>query len=267
MNECYLAASQASRIAKYQSSGYDARSLISPEPEEAVYVQKPLGTNKKVKKERNYQAHNRRQLLDMQRQTSRRLSAEKETEIKLEKKKNLRKQKDFGHVRSSLHSTKKVFQDLSSEQESTLATESTISSSMGSLSLSSMESIVYQKVGSAELSGSTSTRKKGYGKVPSYILKRRIMDVRKQQQDLSIVTNDARKATVEIEPMTARIKDSDRRKLIADLEVRENEIKSSLRSLPFGLQSSGSIKKRERIECELKEVEEEKKMLSKKTWF
>lgn len=259
MNEFYCVTNQASRIAEYQNSGYDARSLIAPEP---ITIIENFSHKQKVKsKVLNHQAEHRRRLSDMQHRMSRRLSDEKKNESRKKDERESWKKKVFEHVRS------KVFED----SDSSIQTVATIGSSVEELSsLPSLKSKDALDDRSLSTTTNSSSRHKYFGEIPEYILKRRIMNGRRgRKKDSSNIENGKHNSLSVIDddliPSPSTRKEA--KMLQSKLDLRIEHIRSELRSLPFGLQSVGSIKKREKFEHQLKEIEKEKKMLAKRTFM
>ncbi len=271
MYEYYTEASnQAAEIARRQNSGSDARSLIAPEESEVIQVDAistPPNKRNKKKREINHQAKNRRQIQQLQRQKARRQSVENEKVMKQLKSQELKKKKQFGHVKSKVFDTtrsctmKKSNIDPSSSEISTVEStlESLTLSSNGSDLASGKSSILDVNVKNI----STVNRHKDYGRVPEYILKRRISDAKKHQENLSKLDNSSDGPSDEVVDFGWK-KDSARKKVLADLSRQENIVRESLSKLPFGLQSNGSIQKRQRLEQELKGIEISRKSLTKK---
>jgi len=139
------------------------------------------------------------------------------------------KEKEFKHVQS------KVFETLS---HCTASTETTLTSSLESLSLLS--------------SDENMCKRPNYGRVPKYILKRKIEEGRKAAE----VSNGS-KSLVPPEVECPR-KHSDVVRIRNEYDEKIKAIRESLHSLPFGIQSGGSIKKREHLEASLKELYYEK---------
>ena len=110
---------------------------------------------------------------------------------------------------------------------------------------------------------STVSRHKDYGRVPDYILKRRISDAKRRNGNVAKLNNSSDESIDVVDDFGWK-KDSARKKILADLSCQENIVRESLSKLPFGLQSNGSIKKRQRLEQELKGIEKRRRSLTKK---
>jgi hypothetical protein len=248
MDEFYSINNHASKIAKYQNSGHDARSLIAPKIIDVDPCISNEKSNKKKSKVVNHQIKYRRTLKEVQQKMSSRMSDEQRKEMRQKSKRELWKKRQFNHV------TSKVFEDSDSIQ-----TASTISTSVEDMS--SIPSVKSRCTVSEEsLSNcSTSSKHKYFGEVPEYILKYRIENGRmRRNESIQPVVDGEGIADLPI------AKESTRETLKIDLDSRINQLRSELRSLPFGLQSSGSIKKREKIETQIKDFEKERKKLDKK---
>jgi hypothetical protein len=115
--------------------------------------------------------------------------------------------------------------------------------------------------------------------VPDYILRRKIEEGKKlkvlaEQQDekeSSSSKNDRRKDRDEDldhqnekENFPLNRRRFDKKKLRAEYEMKINSLRDSLRKLPFGLQSQGSIRKREALEVDLRRIEQEQRTMMKK---
>lgn len=212
---------QASVIAKYQSSGEDARSLMA----HADFHTSPVCPQKVKKSISNHQALLRKKLRDIQREKSETLEAEIAKNLKSLKHRKMTKEKEFQHVQS------KVFETLSN---CTVSTEATLTSSLESLSvLSSDENIC---------------KRPNYGRVPKYILKRKIEEGRK-----ATAVSNGSKSLVSPEVECPR-KRSDVVRIRNEYDEKIKAVKDSLRGLPFGF----VLKKREHLENSLKQLQYEK---------
>jgi hypothetical protein len=200
------------------------------------------------------------------------------------------KQEKFGHVKA------KVFEEDHKQEHgsSSLAgagdhdsirTNSTVMSSVDSLSLLSLVDaddnprIVLKNIMAGNKNVINTHLHGSFGRVPDYILRRKIEEGKKllkgehqQQEDesSSYNKNDRRKdhdeylGQYEKENFPVNRRKVDKNKLTKEYETKIKNIKDSLRKLPFGLQSQGSIRKRQGLEADLRRIEQEKKTKLKK---
>ena len=212
---------QASIIAKYQSSGEDARSLMA----HADFHSRPVCPQKVKKRTSNHQALLKKKLRNIQREISETLDAENASNLKSLKHRKMTKKKEFQHVQS------KVFEPLSN---CTVSTEATLTSSLESLSLLSSDENI--------------CKRPNYGRVPKYILKRKIEEGRK-----ATAVSNGSKSLVSPEVECPR-KRSDVVRIRNEYDEKIKAVKDSLRNLPFGF----VLKKREHLENSLKQLQYEK---------
>lgn len=285
MEEYLIRRDQASLIAKFQTSGNDARSLLA---DPVVVIENPTRGNKEVLKQQRQQQSHQAKL----RKLLRGIQLEKaRSEIEIEKKKmrkshllELQKHEKFGHVKSKVFEEDRKKQEHGSSSSAgagdhhSIRTNSTVMSSVDSLALLSLvdaddkprivlKNMAGKNANNTHLHGS-------FGRVPDYILRRKIEEGKKllkgenqEQQDesSSYNKNDRRKdldeyiVQYEKENFPVNRRKFDKNKLRIEYETKINNIRDSLRKLPFGLQSQGSIRKREALEADLKRIEQEKK--------
>jgi hypothetical protein len=299
MEEYLIRRDQASLIAKFQTSGNGARSLLA----DPVVIECPskrgikelLKQQERQERKQNHQAKLRKQLQDIQLEKAR---SESEIEKKRLRKSHLlelQKQEKFGHVKA------KVFDDHQQhggrgsssvvaaaagggEDHHSIRNNSTVISSVDSLSsLSLVEAnnkarilLENKMIGNAN---NTNHLHGSFGRVPDYILRRKIEEGKKlkvlaEQQDekeSSSSKNDRRKDRDEDldhqnekENFPLNRRRFDKKKLRAEYEMKINSLRDSLRKLPFGLQSQGSIRKREALEVDLRRIEQEQRTMMKK---
>jgi len=272
--------------AKRQCSGSDAKSLINFEVKEdsadTQSEKKAAAAASKKKKEQlqNHQFKHRQKLLDIKKNQQDIALEEQEKAREQIKKKENRKQKNYGHVKSKIFNTR----DISSASTSTTATTSSTITSMDSmLSQSSRtydrrdsngfnEQIQQQREFCSERVKHSSERHRSFGRVPKYILERRVAaqeEMRqKEKQAISITVATAKKCNANNyleRPMQpkglVRMKESERNQAIQKLSETEKKLRLALMKFPFSLQNVGSIKKRKALEQQLSEVEDAKKKL------
>lgn len=296
MEEYLIRRDQASLIAKFQTSGNGARSLLA----DPVVIECPskrgikelLKQQERQERKQNHQAKLRKQLQDIQLEKAR---SESEIEKKRLRKSHLlelQKQEKFGHVKAKVFddhqhggrgSSSVVVAAGGGEDHHSIRTNSTVISSVDSLSsLSLVEAnnkarilLENKMIGNAN---NTNHLHGSFGRVPDYILRRKIEEGKKlkvlaeqDEKESSSSKNDRRKDRDEDldhqnekENFPLNRRRFDKKKLRAEYEMKINSIRDSLRKLPFGLQSQGSIRKREALEVDLRRIEQEQRTMMKK---
>ncbi len=248
MNEYQCIKRHASKIARYQNSGHDARSLIAPGPiTSSIQTSsscKVKGNKEKSKAIKNHLSEHRRNIMDMQNRISRRLNDELKFECRKMQKRASWKKKEFEHVKP------KVFED----------SDSSITTAAASTSIGSSVEEISDPSSLSSTNSASSSRHKYYGEVPEYILKRQIINGRKERQKECTQTKCTGHGNKHISSASNKIESS-------DLSSTIEQLRKEIRCLPFGLQSEGSIKKRTALEQQLKKLEKEKRMLGKKDYW
>lgn len=245
MEEYLSRRNQASLIANYQTSGNDARSLLMDPVIDNCQVRLDHFGKSKTK-ETNHQAKLRKQLHNMHLEKVKACSTKEQNRLKQVNLIELRKQKKFGHVKPRVFHT----------EDSTIATASTAISLNDSLSFGNISMPLLSE--NLLTRGSTCNVHSSFGQVPSYILRRKIEEGKKlQRTDEAFIDRDTDKEK-ENRPVKTFINN---KALAKEYEMKINNVKKSLRLLPFGLQSQGSIRKRQGMEADLKKLEHEQRML------
>lgn len=281
---------RAKAIAQFQNSGADAKQLVNlsypiPDLRSIVSSQSSCKSSPSVKAT-NHQKNYRKTLQEIQRKNQRNV-IDKQNKLEKERKKTLlRKQKQFGNVQS------KVFASFSPDPMSPRSFTSSCSiSTFSSMPTSSLEkddngdfppmSIKLQNPTTPRrfitsgkpdpqrnLSSNeeVSQKHESYGKVPSYLLKRK--------EELNEKENERRmeRASEHMESSKSkennnggmvRLSEAERVETLSLLQENEKKLRSELHRLPLAAQSLGTIKKRENLENKLNEIQEAKKIFSK----
>eukprot|EP00979_Chaetoceros_neogracilis_P006793 scaffold1388_cov267-Chaetoceros_neogracile.AAC.30 len=220
----------SSIIAKYQVSGEAVAKLLA-HPTEFPKICTPKAKNKII----NHQALLRKKLLEIQGQKAKSTKVENEKKLKRVKYRKMKKDEQFHLVKS------KVFEKRTPEY-----TEATLTSPIESLSLSSSDN-------SRPPTSGTIVCHNNYGRVPKYILRRKIEEGREASEVPPVIEYIRKISDV------ARIRNEYDNKIIA--------LKNSLRSLPFGIQSSGSVKRREDLEGKLRQLQHDKSFITEKRFY
>jgi len=122
------------------------------------------------------------------------------------------------------------------------------------------------------------TKHNNYGKVPRYILERRITLAEEEQGKYTDLTYNRENSIKNNNPTWNGISGMDKvkltdmrmpekQRLLRELSENESKIKKELEKLPFGLQSEGSIRKRDVLYDSMKDIEKKKKIvLLTPTW-
>ena len=224
----------SSIIAKYQVSGEAVTKLLA-HPTEFPKICTPKAKNKII----NHQTLLRKKLLEIQGQKAKSTKVENEKKLKRLKYRKMKKDEQFHLVKS------KVFEKRMPE-----CTEATLTSSIESLSISSSDN-------SRPPTSGTIVCHNNYGRVPKYILRRKIEEGR-----------EASEVTTPIPPVIEYIKKiSDVARIRNEYDNKIIALKDSLRSLPFGIQSSGSVKRREDLEGTLRQLQHDKSFITEKRFY
>jgi len=268
----------ASLIARRQCSGNDAKSLINfavkENSRDDLLSQKKADAIKKKKTQlQSHQYKHRRILLDMKKsQHDNALKKQERVREQRQKKENI-KQKNYGHIKSKVFDAR----DVSSVSTSATATTSSTVTSMDSTSSQSsartIDKIMHHQheLCSKDMNNS-SERHRSFGRVPKYILERRIaaeQEMREKEKhdvDTTVKTQKICNANDYLEQRPqrqglVRIKESERKQAISQLLEAEKSLRSALMKFPFSLQNTGSIEKRKILEQQLNEIEDAKKKI------
>ena len=284
-DENWTPSSLASLIAKRQVRGEDVKCLIAPLPIESNNADDDSDNQSctachlspSSKKPKNHLRANRQALKEKQQhnaaQKEARQTKEKLKQQKLEKK----KQKLFGNVRSRVASSLSSPSEQSAEVQnigrgvSSLAASDSTTDSVAfgrkvpihaqtshhrpSTNNSCAESVV------SSSSSSNSRRHKSYGKVPSYITRRRakIAEFEEEQR--------RRDETAPPEPGLVLLEESERIKTLDILKASELEARYELSNIPFSMNPARAGKLREAISFRLKEIEDAILVFSKERVF
>jgi hypothetical protein len=279
MEEYQLRRNQALLIAQRQTSGNDARSLLTDPTitgsdttnDLATFrLGHPDGKGKKCTKLKNHQAILRRQLQTIQNE---KLKTDNDEEKKRLKKINMiehKKKEKFGHIKP------KVFECT----DYTARTDTNSTAAISSFDSSSLQTSgtyhkpLMQLSNIIEADQCTNSLHSNFGRVPDYILRRKIEEGKKlaqmeEQQAALVKTKQHGNNEFSCDEKENRqySRKADAKALRKDLDVQMNTIKASILNLPFGLQSQGSIRKRQVLEADLRRLEKEKRATMKRHFF
>jgi len=292
-------------IALRQSSGSDARNLLAPPPLEPI--KPPIRKIKPAKEVNNHQTKYKGLLKDLQnknrtlsKEQEEKVRNEKEKMIRM-------RLKSVGQVGSKLFPLRNLClsstdpttcnsnsQRTHSITGTTPTLEGTSTSSAGSTLSFTPQSTIFEMMKSQGIKKNKDTstinddksatiiKHCNFGRVPRYILERRI-ELAEEDQGKRIRGEEEILADQENErcnmhsmghsfalPNIHRMSDlrmPEKQKLLRELSENEAKIKKELEKLPFGLQSEGSIRKRDRLYDSMKDIENTKKIvLSTPTW-
>ena len=273
---------RAKIISKFQNSGTNAKNLITlafPLPcsnvETATYFKSKTKT-----KPKNFQRDYRKRLQDIQKK-NRSNAAEEQTRIEKKSQRHiLRKQKKFGDVKS------KVWDSISqtplsprsfvssSTSVSTVSYDSSLQRNekerevpLTSIEVKSNEKkkrFVTSGLGNSQNNNSIASnygKHKSFGKVPTYLVERKA-DLKKE----SMQNEECIDSTIKSNKTSNMVlmSELERFETISLLKDNEKKIKAQLFRLPLVAQNHGTIKKRKKLEEELHEIEEAKKIFSQK---
>jgi len=260
----------ASQIAKRQSSGMDAKSLISPDPsqEPPPKLSPPKRDIKQAPK--NHLMSHRRALKEMQRKNQENILQQRNKEEQEKQRRDSMKNKHFGNVQPKVFKCDREVSSTSSRSSSSstikvagaVENKCTAIKPRWSISKDSVKTSGRDRAGSAEESFQ---KHKAFGRVPSYLTERRarIAEAERLRQDKARQDEENRPP---IEGMV-RLPESERLETLQRLKEDEERTRTELQSLPFAVQSHGTAKKRDELEHRLKEIEEAKSIFSRKKVF
>ena len=258
----------ASKIARQQSSGCDARRLIAPELDASFgeISQTPLPPRRGSvkKKQKNHMMSNKKALREMQqiKQNNENQNQEKAKQERL--RREMVKNRHFGNVKS------KVFRcDTASTSSSTQSSSSGYSSPSSTIAVAegyenndrhnprwNIEKSSQKYVDVDSKDGSFQ-KHKTFGHVPTYITERRarMADEEKMRQER------IRQEEEDLPPAEGmvRMPESERLETQRLLKENENDVRAQLQRLPI----SAAPKKRERLEVRIREIEEANNLFSK----
>lgn len=266
----------ASLIARRQCSGNDAKSLINFAVKENstndLLSQKKADASEKKKKQlQSHQYRHRRILLDIKKNQDDDALKKQERMREQRKMKEKMKLKNYGHIKS------KVFYSRGVSSTSTLATATTSSTVTSMDSISSHSSIRtidktvhHQHELCSKDMKNISEKHRSFGRVPRYILERRVAAEQEMRErgkhatHIAVSTpkicnaNDYLERPPQVQGLV-RMKESERKIAMKKLVETEKCLRLALMKFPFSLQNAGSIEKRKILEQQLNEIEDAKK--------
>ena len=274
----------AKSIAKFQSSGTDAKQLLAlsyPSLEKRVKHGSPASP---IPVKKNHQKHYRQTLREIQKNNQ--INAQKnEARLEEEKKRRLiRKQKQFGDVQSKVFQSYNISDPISPRSCASSCTISTFSqgsyesrknddkhdgfpftSIQVKTDMHQPRFIASGRPDDQSLKSKASLvrKHKSYGKIPPYILKRKD-ELQKQENELieDELSNLDGSAQSTTKSKMIRMSELERVETLSLLKKNEKRVRSELLRLPLAAQGQGTIKKREKLEIKLNEIEDAKKIFS-----
>ena len=282
-DENWTPSSLASLIAKRQVRGEDVKCLIAPLPIESNNADDDSDNQSctachlspSSKKPKNHLQANRKGLKEKQQHNKLQKEARQTKEKKKQQKLERKKKKLFGNVRSRVASSLSSPSEQSAEVQnigrgvSSLAASDSTTDSVAfgrkvpihaqtshhrpSTNNSCAESVV------SSSSSSNSRRHKSYGKVPSYITRRRAKIAQEEKQ--------RRRDALAPPPGLVLLEESERIKTLGHLKAEAEKATYELSNIPFRCDPARAGKLREESSFRLKEIEDAILVFSKERVF
>jgi hypothetical protein len=291
-------------IALRQSSGSDAKALLALRGE-VMPVPKPVTRKMKQKVAVNHRTKHKALLKTLENK-NRLHSKNQEEEVRHEREKMMRlRLKCVGNVESKLFSLRNLHldsrkKDMGTQEDKSTATgttttlEGTSTSSRNSLLSSVLKSTnaheqerpnnpfsrpmapIITDCKDKNKSNKIMVKHDSFGRVPRYILERRIQIAeeeqgKQRQHNEKLLEKENERGNVyhggESSALLSEMnrvpvmRGAERTKLLRELSENKDTIKKELEKLPFGLQSEGSIRKRDRLNDSIKDIENAKKII------
>ena len=268
------------------NSGINASSLISPDSQNPFY--KRSSSTSTTNNKTNHQQLYRKALKDMQLKKEEKMKQQKIKEQQEVEKMNRLKKKHYEKIKS------KVFDNIQRINTPISVYERKLSSTFDSANYNpfNVESNDKENVGvnksrnrmsyplkksqerlraNSSKNNSASPKnylaRKSYGKIPDYIKERKAELAEEQKRREDIVQEDGDDDADQNNASSAadmvRMSESERLETLHLLDEAETKVKSELLKLPLALQTHGAIKKRDKLETKLNELEEAREIFSR----